>query len=98
MWKVILGVVGLLCGFPVGWLVGSLLFFVLAERFRINWFHGDARLSWIIPLFLVLGPALGGGSGILLGAVLDRARARRRQRETGAEPVAAADGGRDSSS
>jgi hypothetical protein len=91
MWKVILGIVGLMSGVPVGWLVGSLLFFVLADRHQINWFHGDDGLAWIIPLFLVLGPVLGGGAGLLLGAMLDRTRAQRHEREASAEPDAAAD-------
>lgn len=93
MWKMVLGIVGAVFGLPLGWLVGTLLFFVLADRYRINWFHGDDRLWWIILLFLVLGPVLGGGFGLRLGVAFDRTRARRHHGEISAEPAAAADRG-----
>lgn len=92
MWKVILGVVlgvvGLLCGL----LVAIVVFFVLTDHYRINWYHGDDRLSWTFPLFLVLGPVLGSISGILLGRKFDRRRAWRHQEGDSAEPNAAPNG------
>jgi hypothetical protein len=80
MWKIILGTVGLICGLPIGWLVACVTFFTLAERHQVNWFHGDDRLSWIIPTFIILGPVVGGSLGLFLGAVIDRARAQRNER------------------
>lgn len=93
MWKIILGIVGLVGGLPCGWLVGSISFFLLADHYRTNWFHGDDGLSWIIPAVLVLGPVLGGSFGVLLGAVLDRRRARRHSGGVSAEAGAAERGG-----
>jgi hypothetical protein len=98
MWKINLGILGLVCGVPFGLLVGCVVSLVLADRYRINWFHGDDRLSWVIPLFLLLGPVLGGGFGVMAGSVLDRARARRHRAGPSAEPGTAADGGRDTGS
>src|SRR5262245_43836736 len=87
VWKVILGAAGLVCGLPPS----AVAFFLLSDYLQVNWFHGDPRSAWLSAVSLALGAALGGGAGFLLGALLDRARARRDGRGAGAGPRVEAD-------
>jgi hypothetical protein len=96
MWKIILGVLGLVVG---GLFLGAVGFIVLADFFQIDWissgFSGvpDPRSDRLAAATFLPGAVLGSAAGVWIGAVLDRARGRRHDGGSNAEPGAAADGG-----